>query len=53
MRVFDAWVLPGNHKMIECFLDSGYRASRHIHDGVVQVELSREPTLDHPRGQAG
>ena len=47
VRVFDAYVLAGNHKMMECFLDSGYRTSRHVRDGVVHVELSLEPTLDH------
>ena len=48
IRVFDASVLIGNHKMMECFLDSGYLTSRHVEDGgVVQVELSLEPTLHH------
>ncbi|MET0168436.1 MAG: GNAT family N-acetyltransferase [Vicinamibacterales bacterium] len=47
VRVFDAYVLAGNDKMMECFLDSGYRVSRHMSDGVVHVELSLEPTLDH------
>ena len=47
VRVFDASVLAGNRKMIECFFDSGYRVSQHLDDGVVQVELSLEPTLDH------
>ncbi len=47
VRVFDAYVLDGNDRMMECFLDSGYRASRHISDGVIHIELSLEPTLDH------
>jgi acetyl coenzyme A synthetase (ADP forming)-like protein len=47
VRVFDAYVLADNDKMMECFLDSGYRVSRHMSDGVVHVELSLEPTLDH------
>ena len=47
VRVFDAYVLAGNQKMMECFLDSGYRTSRHADNGVVHVELSLEPTLDH------
>ena len=47
IRVFDASVLAANHKMMECFLDSGYRAWRHIDDGAVRFELSLEPTLDH------
>ena len=48
IRTFDAYVLAGNDRMMECFLDSGYRASRHVDaDGVVHVELSLEPTLEH------
>jgi acetyl coenzyme A synthetase (ADP forming)-like protein len=48
VRVFDAYVLADNHKMMECFLDSGYGASRHVDaDDVVHVELSLEPTLEH------
>ena len=40
-------MLPWNHKMMECFLDSGYRTSRHVDNDVIHVELSLEPTLDH------
>ena len=47
VRVFNAYVLGGNHKMMECFLDSGYRTSRHTDNDVVHVELSLEPTLEH------
>jgi acetate---CoA ligase (ADP-forming) len=47
VRVFEAYVLPSNHKMMECFLDSGYRTSRHVDNDVIHVELSLEPTLDH------
>jgi acetate---CoA ligase (ADP-forming) len=42
--VFDALVLADNRKMLDVFLDSGYRVSRRMNGGVFHVELSLEPT---------
>ena len=43
---FDAFVLAENRKMIDVFLDWGYRVSRRIDGGVFHVELSLEVTPD-------
>jgi acetyl coenzyme A synthetase (ADP forming)-like protein len=45
--VFDAFVLAANRKMLDVFLDSGYRVSRRIDGGVFHVELSVEPTTGY------
>ena len=47
IRTFDAFVLAGNRKMIDVFLDSGYRVSRRMDGGVFHVELSLEVTPDY------
>ena len=47
VRVFDAYVLAGNHKMMECFSIPAIRFRDTSSDGVVHVELSLEPTLEH------
>ena len=46
VRTFDAYVLGGNRKMMDVFLESGFRVSRRIEGGVFHVELSLEPTLE-------
>ena len=46
VRTFDAYVLGENRKMMDVFLESGYRVSRRIEGGVFHVELSLEPTLE-------
>ena len=44
---FDAYVLGENRKMMDVFLESGYRVSRRIDRGVFHVELSLEPTVEY------
>jgi len=46
VRSFDAYVLGENRKMMDVFLECGYRVSRHIEGGAFHVELSLEPTLE-------
>ena len=43
---FDAYVLGENRKMMDVFLECGYRVSRRVEGGVFHVELSLEPTLE-------
>ncbi len=47
IRTFDAFVMTANRKMMDVFLDSGYRVLRRIDGGVFHVELSVEPTPDY------
>jgi acetyl coenzyme A synthetase (ADP forming)-like protein len=47
IRTFDAYVLGENRKMMEVFLDSGYRVSSRADRGVFHVELSLEPTVEY------
>jgi predicted CoA-binding protein/RimJ/RimL family protein N-acetyltransferase len=47
VRTFDGYVLGENRKMMDVFLDSGYRVSRQIDRGVFHVELSLEPTAEY------
>jgi acetate---CoA ligase (ADP-forming) len=47
IHVFDAYVTSGNRKMMEVFLDSGYRVARETDGGVIHVELALEQTSDH------
>jgi acetyl coenzyme A synthetase (ADP forming)-like protein len=47
IRVFEAMVLAGNRRMMDVFLDSGYRVSRRTDHGVITVELALEPTPEH------
>jgi acetyl coenzyme A synthetase (ADP forming)-like protein len=46
IRSFDAYVRGDNLKMMDVFLESGYRVSRRIEGGVFHVELSLEATLE-------
>lgn len=46
VRTFDAYVLGDNQKMMDVFLESGYRVSRRIEGGVFHVELSLEATRE-------
>ena len=46
VRTFDAYVLGENRKMMDVFLESGFRVSRRFEGGVFHVDLSLEPTLE-------
>jgi acetate---CoA ligase (ADP-forming) len=46
IRTFDAFVLGENQRMMDVFLDSGYRITRRIEQGVVHVTLALERTAD-------
>jgi acetyl coenzyme A synthetase (ADP forming)-like protein len=46
VRTFDAYVLHENRKMMDVFLESGYRVSRRLEGNVIHVELSLERTFD-------
>lgn len=47
VRTFDAYVMAANEKMMNVFLDSGFRVVQQIDSGVFHVELSLEPTADY------
>lgn len=44
VSVFDAYVLADNRKMMQLFLDSGFRIERRMEEGVYHVTLSLEET---------
>jgi acetate---CoA ligase (ADP-forming) len=44
IRVFDAYVLAGNRRMLDVFADSGFGALSTIERGIVHVTLSLDPT---------
>ena len=46
IRTFEAFVLGENHRMMDVFLESGYRITRRIEQGVVHVTLGLERTPD-------
>jgi acetate---CoA ligase (ADP-forming) len=46
IRTFEAFVLGENHRMMDVFLESGYRITRRIERGVVHVTLELERTAD-------
>jgi acetyl coenzyme A synthetase (ADP forming)-like protein len=47
VRVFDADVMGDNQKMMQVFIDSGYRVSHRIEGGVYHVELSLDTTPEY------
>ncbi|HXH07610.1 MAG TPA: GNAT family N-acetyltransferase [Vicinamibacterales bacterium] len=47
LRFFDAYVLGGNARMLDVFLESGFRVRQRVEQGVVHVELALEPTPEH------
>lgn len=44
IRVFDAYVLQNNERMMRVFLDSGFEVEQRLEAGVVHVTLSLQPT---------
>jgi acetyl coenzyme A synthetase (ADP forming)-like protein len=46
IRSFDAFVLGENRRMMDVFLESGYRITSRIEQGVVHVTLALERTTD-------
>jgi acetyl coenzyme A synthetase (ADP forming)-like protein len=44
IRIFDAYVLQDNDRMMRVFIDSGFEIERKIEGGVLHVALSLEPT---------
>jgi acetyl coenzyme A synthetase (ADP forming)-like protein len=42
VRIFDAYVLGGNHRMIEVFRESGFAVTRELDHGVFHVSLQLE-----------
>jgi acetyl coenzyme A synthetase (ADP forming)-like protein len=52
VRVFNAYVLGENRKMMEVFVDSGYAVKRHVEGGVYHVVLSLEPTAEYEQRSA-
>ena len=47
IETFVAEVLPDNRAMIAVFTDAGFRTSRHLEGGIVEVRLDISPTADY------
>jgi GNAT superfamily N-acetyltransferase len=48
VRIFTGEVLGENHKMMEVFLNSGYRIQRQVESGIIRVSFSIEAEGDGP-----
>ena len=53
VRVFEAYVLGENRKMMDVFLESGFKVTQQLDSGVYHVTLSIEPTLEYETRAAG